>query len=97
VTFDCPHCGSPCDREQVDVGVGVIHGPWGCGDCGWSENPEYDSREGVRRDGADRVFDQYGVSYHVDRLDGMAVLTGLNVTRRGKVTTPVRLSPKEQR
>lgn len=75
----CPHCGAPCDREAVDVGVGVIHGPWGCPDCGWSEYPEYDCREGVRRDGADRVFDQYGVSHHVDRLDGKAVLVGLNI------------------
>ena len=82
---DCPCCGSSCDREHVDVEVGVIYGPWGCGECGWSENPEYDSREGTRRDGDDRVFDQYGVSHHVSRLDGMAVVAGLNVHRRGMV------------
>lgn len=81
---DCPHCGEPCDREAVDVGVGVIHGPWGCGGCGWSEYPEYDSRKGVRRDGDARVFDQYGVSRHVERLDGAAVLAGLNVRSRGE-------------
>lgn len=80
---DCPHCGAPCDREEVDVGVGVIRGPWGCGDCGWSEWPEYDSRSGVRRDGDDRVLDQYGVSHHVERLGGVAVLAGLNVRDRG--------------
>lgn len=28
---NCPHCGAACDRESVDVGVGVIRGPWGCG------------------------------------------------------------------
>ena len=82
---DCPHCGSSCDRESADIGIGVRHGPWGCGACGWSEDPEYDSRAGIRYDGADRVFDQYGVSHHVDRLDGVAVLVGLNVESRGEV------------
>ncbi|HYC44496.1 MAG TPA: hypothetical protein VED01_03330 [Burkholderiales bacterium] len=38
----CPECGSECDRDSVDVGVGVIHGPYGCLGCGWSENAEYD-------------------------------------------------------
>jgi len=80
---DCPHCGAACDREEVDVGVGVIHGPLGCRDCGWSEWPEYDSRDGVRCDGDDRVLDQYGVSHHVDRPGGVAVLVGLNVRDRG--------------
>lgn len=83
--YVCPHCGSPCDRESVDVGIGVMHGPWGCGSCGWSENPEYDSRDCIRRDGDDRVFDQYGVSHHIERLDGVAVLVGLNVEARGEV------------
>lgn len=66
----CPHCGTLCDRDEVDVEVGVMQGPWGCGHCGWSECPEYDSRDGVRRDGAERVFDQYDGSHHVDRPDG---------------------------
>jgi len=74
----CPHCGEECDRHAVDVGVGVIHGPWGCPGCGWSEYPEYDCREGVRADGEDRVLDQYGASHHVDRLGGQLVLAGLN-------------------
>lgn len=39
----CPRCGGDCDRDSVDVGVGVLHGPWGCM-CGWSEDPEYDSK-----------------------------------------------------
>jgi hypothetical protein len=81
---DCLHCGSSCVRDAVDVEVGVRYGPWGCGECGWSEWPEYDSREGVRHDGDDRVFDQYGMSHHVDRLDGAAVLVGLNVASRGE-------------
>jgi hypothetical protein len=82
-TCDCPHCGEDCDRESVDVGVGVIHGPWGCAGCGWSSDSRYDSRAGVRRDGADRVYDQYGVSHHVDRIGGVAVLAGVNVHDRG--------------
>lgn len=81
---DCPHCGEPCDRHSVDVGVGVIRGPWGCGNCGWSSDSAYDSRVSIRRDGDDRVFDQYGVSHHVDRSDGQVVLAGLNVNRRGE-------------
>ncbi len=80
---ECPHCGEECDRESVDVGIGVMRGPWGCGNCGWSEDPAYDSRVGIRRDGDDRVFDQNGVSHHVDRIDGAAVVAGLNVNTRG--------------
>lgn len=38
----CPECGESCDRGEVDVGVGVIYGPWGCYSCGWSE---YDRRQ----------------------------------------------------
>lgn len=83
---NCPHCGEPCDRESVDVGVGVIFGPWGCSGCGWSSDSRYDSREGIVRDGDDRVLDQFGVSHHVDRLAGKAVLVGLNVDERGKKT-----------
>ena len=45
-TRNCPKCGGECWRESVDVEVGVIHGPWGCSDCGWSEDPYYDSSEG---------------------------------------------------
>ena len=82
--MECPHCKEECHRESCDVGVGVIYGPWGCPECGWSENPLYDSREGVQRDAGDRVFDQYGVSYSVYRPDGLAVLAGINVVERGK-------------
>lgn len=57
----CPKCGDECDRDSVDVGVGVIHGPWGCPACGWSEDPEYDLSSGqseLRGDGS--VIDQFG-------------------------------------
>ena len=43
--MDCPKCGEECYRNEVDVGVGVIHGPYGCM-CGWSEDPRYDASEG---------------------------------------------------
>ena len=73
--FNCPHCGSPCDRDEVDVEVGVMYGPWGCASC----SPEYDCRAGIRRDGDDRD----GGSHHVDRIDGQAVLARANVDDRG--------------
>ena len=60
----CPKCNEPCDRDSVDVGVGVIHGPYGCCACGWSEDPGYDLSSG--RDPVDEkggVTDQWG-SYH---------------------------------
>jgi hypothetical protein len=43
--YECPKCGEDCWRKDVDVGVGVIYGPWGCS-CGWSQDREYDSSEG---------------------------------------------------
>lgn len=33
----CPCCDCPCDRDEVDIGVGVQYGPWFCNGCGWSE------------------------------------------------------------
>lgn len=36
--FKCPNCGSTnVDRDEVDVGVGTVMGPWSCHDCEWSE------------------------------------------------------------
>jgi len=60
----CPKCGEECHCDSVDVGVGVIHGPYGCPGCGWSEGSEYDLSEG--QDPVDEkggAIDQYG-SYH---------------------------------
>lgn len=48
----CEKCGYPCDRDEVDVGVGVIYGPWGCFNCGWSEDARYDSSD---KDGAKQI------------------------------------------
>lgn len=43
----CEKCKTPCDRDEVDVGVGVIYGPWGCSNCGWSDDSRYDCSNGV--------------------------------------------------
>lgn len=45
--MNCQKCGELCDRDEVDVGVGVIYGPWGCYSCGWSEDSRYDCSEGT--------------------------------------------------
>jgi hypothetical protein len=63
-THRCPKCGADCARDSVDVGVGIISGPWGCPGCGWSESEEYDLSDG--RDPVDErggAIDQYG-GYH---------------------------------
>lgn len=54
----CPRCGTECWRDEVDVGVGVMYGPWGC-PCGWSESAEYDVSGGHKMQGRHRV-DQWG-------------------------------------
>ena len=61
VEGQCPRCGG-CDlyREDVDIGVGTLFGPWGCPDCGWSEDTAYDIDfdGGVQENGSYR--DPYG-------------------------------------
>ena len=84
----CPKCNDDCERDSVDVGVGIIHGPFGCPGCGWSESEEYDLSEG--KDPLDEkggAIDQYG-GYHppgsvraralqfADKLAGRAKLRG---------------------
>jgi len=56
----CPKCGYECERESVDVGVGIINGPYGCPNCGWSEDPKYDLSEGQSRERNGGIIDQYG-------------------------------------
>ena len=41
----CPKCDCECQRDEVDIGVGVQFGPYGCPQCGWSQDPEYDLSE----------------------------------------------------
>ena len=43
----CPKCGSACERDMVDVGIGEIPaGPWGCPECHWVEPAEAATVEG---------------------------------------------------
>lgn len=38
MTVTCPKCGSGnVWREEIDVGVGYVRGPYSCPDCGWAE------------------------------------------------------------
>lgn len=62
VEHECPSCGGMCHRDSADIGVGVVYGPWGCPECGWSEYEEYDQRSGqTYQDGYGT--DQYGRLY----------------------------------
>lgn len=56
--MNCPRCGSSASRDEADVGVGVIYGPWGCS-CGWSESREYNLLDSPREIPGYRV-DQWG-------------------------------------
>jgi hypothetical protein len=61
----CPKCGGHCDRDSVDIGVGIMHGPYGCEECGWSESPEYDLSDGRSPlDEKGGAIDQYGGYHH---------------------------------
>jgi hypothetical protein len=44
----CPKCHSECSRDEVDNGVDTMYGPYGCFNCGWSDNSEYDISEGKK-------------------------------------------------
>lgn len=62
--MNCPKCSEECHRDSVNIGVGVISGPWGCPGCGWSEYPEYDLSEGRNPvDDKGGAIDQWG-GYH---------------------------------
>lgn len=39
-SLTCPQCGNPCDRDEVDIGVGIQYGPGSCQECGWVEGQE---------------------------------------------------------
>lgn len=69
-TFDaepsaCPKCEcTDLRRDEVDVGVGIIYGPYGCPSCGWSEDGTYDlSGDRDPLDEWGGAIDQYG-GYH---------------------------------
>lgn len=63
---NCPNCGSnELWRDCADVGIGVIFGPWGCADCCWSEDEEYDLSDSSKLpfDEKGGMIDQYGSYY----------------------------------
>jgi primosomal protein N' len=35
----CPDCGEPLDYDEVDIGVGMQRGNYGCPNCGWVPKP----------------------------------------------------------
>jgi hypothetical protein len=39
----CPECSGECYRDEVDIGVGTMYGPWRCSECGWYEGHQFDS------------------------------------------------------
>lgn len=79
--MECPKCGGDCDRDEVDVGVGVIHGPYGCFECGWSESAEYDSSEGVsqkEQENPDFMVDPQGGMIRKSAVEGRLKHFGVN-------------------
>ena len=57
----CPKCdSSEVWRDSVDVGVGIMHGPYGCSGCGWSEDNKYDISEGQKYSESGCLLDQWG-------------------------------------
>ena len=69
--MNCPKCECECFRDSVDVEVGVIYGPYGCPECGWSESPEYDRSEGLSP--AQKKYPKY----YVDQWGGMTPIQGI--------------------
>lgn len=61
-TATCPNCGAEdLWRDEVDVGVGIIYGPYGC-PCGWSESGEYNHLDSAGREDGLRT-DPWGGVY----------------------------------
>ena len=57
----CPKCGNTdLHRNEADVGVGIIYGPYGCPSCRWSEHEEYDLSDGQNNEREGGFIDQYG-------------------------------------
>jgi len=56
--MQCPKCGNDCQRDEADVGIGVMYGPWGCL-CGWSSDPRFDVTAGPKFENGHRI-DQWG-------------------------------------
>ena len=67
--MQCPKCSTECHRDEADVGVGIIYGPYGCPGCGWSEDPHYDRTARNPVDANGGVTDQFG-GYHPPGSEG---------------------------
>lgn len=79
--MDCPKCGCECWRDEADVGVGVIYGPYGCPGCGWSEREEYDHSEGqapAQAENPEMYVDQFGGMIRKSALKEKVARFGLN-------------------
>lgn len=84
----CPKCDEHCKRDEVDVGVGILTGPWGCPRCGWSESAEYDQHNplNVGPDERGGFKDQFG-GYHPAGSD-MAIAYALASAAPAPVAVP---------
>ena len=49
----CPKCGSDTVCDEVDIGVGTMHGPAKCNNCGWTAETEI--RELMKKFGIDEA------------------------------------------
>jgi hypothetical protein len=58
----CPRCGEEMGRDEADIGIGIIYGPWGCGACGYSEH------EAASKVIDGRYHDIYGGAHSVERI-----------------------------
>ncbi len=67
----CEKCGEECCRDEVDVGVGVIYGPYGCPYCGWSEYSHYDRSNGPSQAQLEHP------DHYVDARGGLTTLAGI--------------------
>ena len=78
----CPRCGEECYRDEVDVGVGMMYGPWGCPGCGWSSDPQYDHSDGgpclAQAEYPGWYVDQWGGMVRKSRLKESVERFGLN-------------------
>lgn len=70
--MNCPKCNAECWRDEVDIGVGTIYGPYGCPECGWSEDAEYDRSSGDGNKAEAKLpgwhIDQWGRAIRVEAI-----------------------------
>lgn len=78
--MNCPKCQAECDRDEVDIGVGIQYGPYGCQACGWSEDPRFDGSEGpspAQRESPGYYVDSRGGRYSLSRIEDKLERFGL--------------------